>query len=91
MHSTFAITLGILVLVPIWETVILMLADSRGRCALAAAGPKHGFPPMFPGNPPTISLFSILERKCDTWGHVLQRSRGLCERLFFDWQIGGGS
>jgi hypothetical protein len=85
MHSKFAITLGILVVVAILEIVILMSADRRRRRALAAAGPSQGFQPIPPGNPPTIALVPILEHKYHTWGQVLQGSRGECEVLLFDY------
>jgi hypothetical protein len=85
MHSRFAITLGILVLVAILEIVILMSADRRRRRALAAAGPSQGFQPIPPGSPPTIALVPILEHKYHTWGQVLQGSRGECEVLLFDY------
>src|SRR5579859_53956 len=90
MHSRFAITFGILVLVATLEIVILVSADSRRRRALAAAGPSQGFQPLPPGNPSTIALVPILEHKRHTWGQVLQGSRGECEVLLFDYSYSAG-
>jgi hypothetical protein len=91
MDSRFAVPLGIPVLVPIWEIVILTWAYRRLAWALAAASPNRRFQSIFSRSTPTTALVSILEPKRDTWGHMLERCRGLCEVLVLESRIGGGS
>jgi hypothetical protein len=90
MHSRFAITLGILVLVAIVEIVILVSADNRRRRALAAAGPGQGFQPISPGNLPAIAPVPILEHKRHKWGQILLGSRGGRDVLLFDYSYSVG-